>query len=299
MKTVLAKLAGVLQAIAVVAGLVFGTFDTQEVRPWDVPGLEAAKRISFPVPFNAPPLIAMGFTALDISNGTNVRIFASASNITQTSAYLHLNSWSDTRLYSTAIVWYAVPPDDPYVQTGRFATLDDHPVDKPQQNTSRRITFARPYASPPRVVVWLNELDLWSGANWRVSATASDVTPTGFTLHLDTWADSVLYQAAASWIAYPSGSNTVWSGTYGTFDVRNANPQLVTNATIDFPTGFFQRDPTVLNAINYLDVGCKANLRMITSVNPVGQTGMTWHLNSWVDSVIYGAGAEYIAFAQG
>ncbi|EJD33907.1 hypothetical protein AURDEDRAFT_177027 [Auricularia subglabra TFB-10046 SS5] len=280
-------------------GLVYGTFDTQEVRPWDVPGQQAAKLVTFPVVYAAPPSVAVGLTGLDVSNGANIRVSASATNITRTSAYMRLDTWADTRLYSAASVWFTISPDNLYYQTGQFATTDDHPWYEPRQNTSRRITFARPYAAPPRVVVWLNFIDMDHSRNWRVSATATAVTATGFTLNLDTWADSILYTAGATWVAYPSELTGIWSGVYSTGDVRSWNPpQLVTNGTVVFPAGTFQRDPTVLSALNYLDVGYTANLRMRANVDPVSHTGMTWHFDSWADSVIYSAGASYIAFSE-
>ncbi|EJD44580.1 hypothetical protein AURDEDRAFT_125148 [Auricularia subglabra TFB-10046 SS5] len=291
--------ASIILAAGTALGLVYGTFDTQEVRPWDVPGQEAAKLVTFPVVYPAPPSLAVGLTALDVSNGADIRVSASPPNITRTSALLHLDTWADTRLYSAASIWFAISDGNPGYQTGRFNTVEDHPWYLPQQNTSRRITFARPYAAPPRVVVWLNSLDMDRSRGWRISATATAVTATGFTLNLNTWADTILYSAGATWVAYPSESTGISSGVYSTYDVRNWNPpQLTTSGTVAFPAGTFERVPTVLFALNFLDVGYTANLRMRASVDPVSHTGMAWHFDGWADSVIYSAGASYIAFSE-
>lgn len=279
-------------------GLLYGTFDTQEVRPWDVVAQDASKLETFPGMFTAPPLFAAGLTELNVSNVANIRVSATATNITQTSAYLHLSSWADTRLYSASGSWLVVSARDPSYQAGQFTTTDDHPWYLPQLNTSRKIVFARPYAAPPKIVVWLSMIDMDRTRNWRVSAFATDVTAAGFTININTWADSLLYEATASWVAYPSSMPGVWSGVYSTYDVRFWNPpQLLTNGTVTFPQGLFQCDPTVLLALNYLDVDYHADLRIRASANPVSHSGMTWHFDGWADTILYAAGASYIAFA--
>lgn len=279
-------------------GLVYGNFDSQEVRAWDSTAPGASKIATFPAAFTAAPSFAIGLTGLNVSNAENIRVSAYAANVTKTSASIHLDTWSGSTMHSAAAVWLAISSGDPSFQTGGFSTTDDHPWDQPKQNTSRAITFARPYAAPPAVIVWLKLVDLDHTKTWRVSARASDVTGNGFTLHVDTWGDSVLYGATAQWIAYPAGMAGVASGAYSTHDVRSGTvPQLVTNGTARFPTGAFQCDPTVLLALNYIDVGATADLRLRASADPVSHSGMTWHLDGWGDSVIYGAGAAYLALA--
>ena len=175
--------------------------------------------------------------------------------------------------------------------------MEDHPWQNLQQKTSRQITFERAYLSPPKVIVWLNSLDLASGKGWRVSATATDVTPTGFTLHIDSWSDTVIYSAAAAWIAYPSDKAGVVSGSYSTSDVRPWDkPQLYNSGRADFPRGAFQRTPTVLFALNELDIDPGHNLRLRLAVSSVSKDGLDWHVDSWWDTILYSASASFIAF---
>lgn len=179
----------------------------------------------------------------------------------------------------------------------QFSTEDDD-QSKPQTKTERRILFDRPYASPPKVIVWLNQLDMAHNKNWRVEATATDVTADGFTIHLDTWSDSVLFSATAAWIAHPSSKAGVTSGSYNTTDVRGLYPpRLRTEGRVDFPAGTFTATPTVLVAFNKLDVDCVNNLRAKLSAESVSQCGMNWHIYGWSNTQLYSAGASYIAFA--
>ncbi|PIL35697.1 hypothetical protein GSI_02427 [Ganoderma sinense ZZ0214-1] len=179
------------------------SFNTMEVRAWDKPAMNANKQILFPTTYGCPPQVAVGLNWLDVSKDANIRVTAFADNISASSADVHINTWSDTTLYSAGCTLFPVPPGDLDFQVGQFSTQEDHPWQNPQLKTTRRFAFAREYASPPNVVVFLNQLDMAKGKNWRVTTTATDVTTTGFTLHIDTWADTVLYSATAAWIAYP------------------------------------------------------------------------------------------------
>ncbi|KAL8376465.1 hypothetical protein RB595_007520 [Gaeumannomyces hyphopodioides] len=274
------------------------SFNTMEVRPWDKPAKEASKRQTFSREFDTPPQLAVGLNWLDLANATNIRVRAFADKITTSSADLHIDTWHDTTLYSAGCTWFTTSPSrDPDFQVGEFSTQDDHPWDKPQANTSRRINFERPYRAPPKVVIWLNQLDMAHDKNWRVKATATDVDAKGFTIHLDTWSNTTLYSAKAAWIAYPADKSGVASGSYSTTDIRPWDkPQMENAGKASFPAGAFQSTPKVLIALNSLDIDRGSNLRLKLSAGSVSKDGMTWHIDSWFDTTLYSAGASYIAF---
>jgi hypothetical protein len=134
---------------------------------------------------------------------------------------------------------------------------------------------------------------------WRVRAYASDADARGFTLHLDTWADTTLWSATASWVAWPAGKAGVAGGSFSTSDVRPWDqPQLLNSKWVDFPAGRFQRPPTVLMALNELDLRQGHGLRVKLSADSVSAEGMNWHIDSWADSVLYSAAASYIALVS-
>ena len=64
---------------------------------------------------------------------------------------------------------------------------------------------------------------------WRVRASATDISSTGFTLHIDSLDETQLFGAGASWIAYPAGKVGVVSGTCRT---EGITPQLRSNEGI-------------------------------------------------------------------
>ncbi|KAM5531017.1 hypothetical protein V8D89_015344 [Ganoderma adspersum] len=274
------------------------SFNTTDVRPWDKPEKKAHKRMLFPTTYDSPPKLVVGLNSLDVGKDANIRVIAFADNISTSSANVHIDAWSDTDLYSAGCAWFPVPSDDPDFQVGEFSTTEDHPVQNPQRKTSGWITFERAYASPPKVVVCLNELDMDRGKNWRVKATTTHVTTRGFILHLDTWSDTVLYSAKAAWIAYPSDKPGIVSGSFNTQEVRPPRePQLSNFGRVFFPCGAFRQAPTVFLAFDSLDVDAGRNLRLRLRLDSVSDDGLSLHIDGWADTILYSAGASYIAFA--
>ena len=264
-----------------------GAFSIADLRPWDAPQPDNRAIVTFAQPFSDAPSVPIGLTGIDIDCAANVRISAGLEQADKTQMQVNINSWADTILYSGSCAWIEVQPGDPDIQSGQFSTTEDHAWDKPQASTSRRINFSRSYAQTPRVIIWLNSLDMSCKANWRANAYATDVTPAGFTLHLDTWADSVLYDARATWVAYSAASQNIASGSFSTNDIRPWNqPQPSNSGLIAFSQPLSQI-PRVTVGLSSIDIDCGHNLRINASITNVSQTGMTWHLDSWADTVLY------------
>lgn len=63
------------------------------------------------------------------------------------------------------------------------------------------VTFEAPFAKAPKVVAGIDYLDVADGPNTRLQVRAEDIRADGFTLVFRTWADTVVFGCAASWVA--------------------------------------------------------------------------------------------------
>jgi len=274
-----------------------GSFNTTDVRPWDEPQLKNGALISFAQPFSAAPGLPLGLAEIDMDRGAGIRISTTTALVTKDNFQIYIDSWADSVLYSGGCAWIEAPPESSDFQWGEFNTQEDRPWNQPQASTIRQITFPRPYEAPPSVVVWLNELDMGSSAGWRINAYATNISQTGFTLHIDTWADSVLYSAGDTWIAHSANNPNIASGAFNTQDVRPWDqPRPDNSNAIGFPHGFSSA-PKVTVALNSIDIDNAAGLRISATTSGITSTGMTWHLDSWADTILYSAGGAYIAQA--
>ena len=267
-----------------------GSFSTQEVRASGDRPHQNSKVIQFNKGVAGPTSISVGLCELDIGNRTNLRVNAFVDAVTTAGFRINLTSWCDTTLYKCALNWLQLPSDNPVYRCGQFSTMDDHLWSRPQVYTSRRITFSPPFSKPPKVVVFLNSLDMQASQDCRVVARATGIDETGFTIHLDTEQGSTLYSARAGWIAYPANQEGIFCGTAG---VSHPN-QHKNSGKVEFGTVKFVKNPTVFVGINMLRVAHKANLRISTFVDSVSTTSMTWHIDTWGDTVLNGAGVSYI-----
>lgn len=242
------------------------------------------------------PGVVVGLRAVDIGCHANIRVNAYPNEIQRDCFKIHLDTWQETTLYGGGCSWLAIEADDRDFQYGSYHTREDHEWTDPQIHNTRKITFKRRYSAVPKVVVWLNVIDLDANITWRIKTYASDVTATGFTIHIDTWSDSILYTAMASWMAYPADRPGVTSGCFSTLDTRSCiMPQVYNSAFEAFGT-VFEKPPKLFLALNALEIDHRQNMRLEVKADNVAAAGMTWHLDAWSDTVLYSAGASYIAF---
>lgn len=278
------------------ANPLIGTFNTSEVRPQDQPRVGTSRPIIFAAPYAEPPGIPVGLNSLDIGRETYIRVDAFSSGVKADQLNIHIDSCGDTKLYSGACSWLEVPANDPDFQFGAYSTTEDHVWNKPQQHHTRLVIFPRAYTSPPKVVLWLSCLHMDNTKDWRVKTYATHITAAGFTLHLDTLENSILYIGKVWWVAYTATKPNISSGSFNTTDMRpREHPQRYNSGYIHFETNAFTTTPRVIVAFNSLDIGCKYNLRVGTGVSAVSTAGMMWHVNSWSDTILYSAGVSYIA----
>ncbi|KAF9222875.1 hypothetical protein BS17DRAFT_160914 [Gyrodon lividus] len=268
-------------------------FDTQTVRLWNAPQPDTFAQVNFPRPFTAPPRLAHGIRQLDVDKSANIRVKTAIENITQTSGVYHITSWADTTLYSGIVDSLNLAPANLEFLTGEHIR---NLCADPKAAASTRIIFERPFLTSPKVLVFFNYIDLDNNHNWRLKTTATEIDADGFTLNIETWGDTILYAAQACWIAYPEDRAHIFSTSVDTQEIRHLDkPQLQQSKSIGFGAVEFWKNPNVFVAWNMFDLGCGANFRLKAYVDNVTQKGLTWHIDTWADTVLYSAGATIIA----
>ncbi|KAI9698893.1 MAG: hypothetical protein M1820_007314 [Bogoriella megaspora] len=243
-----------------------GHFTTLSVRPSTKPSSTVSRTIRFPSNhYTRSPNLAAGFSALDLSSSSSaVRANLVGANITKKTFKILVETWGDSTLHRADATWIEHAKGARECQFGQFDTRDAEEGDAehearggtkdgsgeregkgrrelPQEH-SLYIEFPHPFKEQPTVIVWLNRLDLKSGEehNYRINASATNVTTKGFMAHLDTWGDGVMNGAAMAWIAFPSEKRRVASGVVKTADVRSwGNPKEKTSGWVQFPGRLF------------------------------------------------------------
>lgn len=241
-----------------------------------------------------PPTVLPGLNAFDIST---VRIDVQVRSVADNSAQIELFTWGDAAHYSSGCAWLKIPAGERDLQWGTFRRSGR------DVQQSCRVTFARPYAAPPKVIAWLTAVDTDPSSYCRAVTYPSDVTAEGFTIHLDTWCNTTLVSAAATWLAHSADRPDVHSGTFSTADVRaveHPSPLTIGRAAFWKPAPF-SSPPRVFATLHKLDIAKGGTVRMRLSTENISASGMDWQFESrseWGETTVHEAGASYLAFCQ-
>ena len=252
------------------------------------------RSFNFPRSFIDRPRLAHGLREIDVANNANIRVSSTFQNLTKSSADCSIITWGNTILWSAVADVFAIAPGDLEFLTGEHMRST---WKNPNSPASVRIDFERPFPTPPKVVVFFNCIELERFHNWRLRTTATGIDAKGFTLHIETWSDTIFYAARVGWIAYPEDREHIFSTSISTADIRPVDqPRLRHSNQISFDSVEFLKTPSVFIALNSLDIDCKAGLRINAYVGDTSMTHLIWHIDSWNDTVVYSAGAAIIAF---
>ncbi|KAG8871490.1 hypothetical protein FRB97_008619 [Tulasnella sp. 331] len=138
---------------------------------------------------------------LGIDKNHNRRVKTYASNITKTGFTLHIDTGGDTTLYTGTATWLARPANRTNIASVTYNMTDVRAWDAPQVTNAGNPAFGKTFQKTPLVLTAFNWLDIDNNANLRIRALKSDITTSGFTWNLDSWGDTTLYSAGASYLA--------------------------------------------------------------------------------------------------
>ena len=251
--------------------------------------------------------MAIGLTSFALGHTTNPRLNLIADNIAGDSFDFHANTWfvatgpQDTVLNGCGAAYLEIPLGDADFQCGDWLCQPFTNV-----TNTKAITFARPYATPPQVVVWLKGVDWTCSINYRVQVYADAITTNGCTLHINTWfppstpvdqqkvnVSWSLNYASCTWIAYTTGMPGVASGT--TF-VPNSINQPGTGS-VTFPPSTYVNPPRVLSGIAYVDAACTGDINVASTTSNITKDGFRWTNGGRNNSPCLALGSAWIALA--
>lgn len=159
------------------------------------------KTITFEQEYSSVPKVLVFFTALDIDKSANCRVKTYASEVTNQSFQLNIETWSNTKLSEAGVSWIALPADKKGVITGTFSTEDVRPPTEPQPNNQSMVAFSPGFDKPPKLFMALSMLDIDRGTQTRVRLSGSSISGEQMEWHIDSWGDTTLYAAGATYIA--------------------------------------------------------------------------------------------------
>jgi len=151
---------------------------------------------------------------------------------------------------------------------------------------------------PPRIVTCLNMLDMCGCPvnRLRIRTFADAINAEKFTLHIDSWDKTVLYNARVSWLKI-SDQLDIQCGIFCTKTVRSCDKPGNVQATVKFDRPF-PRPPTVFVGLSGFDIAKNWQIHLYTS--NVGCDGFDIHFDAQNQTTkLHAAQAVWIAFPAG
>lgn len=65
-------------------------------------------KVNFSTPFETPPVVHLGLTALDIDQRDTSRVNIAATEISESGFTVVISTWRETRVYSVGFSWLAL-----------------------------------------------------------------------------------------------------------------------------------------------------------------------------------------------
>ncbi|KAG8687712.1 hypothetical protein FRC11_006713 [Ceratobasidium sp. 423] len=157
--------------------------------------------IKFPHKFASMPKVVCWLRGFDVDREGNWCIEVDAENVTTEGCRLVFHRWGNCKAYWMDMSWIAYPVDRSNIDSGSFLTSELRPCDKPQHDNQKKVTFSKKFARPPVVYCALNRIDEQNLRFLRAKCYVTDVTAEGMVVHLDSWADTIMWSTTCQWIA--------------------------------------------------------------------------------------------------
>lgn len=113
---------------------------------------------------------------------------------------------------------------------------------------------------------------------------------------METWSDTVVWDAQVSWIAVKKSNKHIHTGRFNSPEMRGSyqgDPHKVLRKV--FPTGKFDKPPIIRIGISMVDLPSTQSAKLETWAEEITKEAFTWKL---AHGSSYMNNAEYIAIAQ-
>ncbi|UKZ49625.1 hypothetical protein TrVGV298_003872 [Trichoderma virens] len=224
-----------------------GFFSTTDIRPPSLPTVKDMQHIQFDPPHSSTPQLMIGISALNMKSDSHIDTHWEANSVLQTGFSLVRKRYQEAEMFgkpvrSASAVWLEFGAEDKNFQVGQF------PVSQ-HSSSIIRIPFQDKFDKAPHIVVWLNGLYLPNigKIGWHINAKYVYATGSDFHFTIEPADEGSENQLSVSWLAYPSESTDVKSGS----DFIDTRPLLglAQEKRVDFVTRL-RRTPRVFLALS-------------------------------------------------
>ncbi|KAI9671612.1 MAG: hypothetical protein M1829_004617 [Trizodia sp. TS-e1964] len=170
-----------------------------------------------------------------------------------------------------------------------------------QGNGGFNVTFATPYAKPPRIFYGLKKINLANHTdNPRLRTVVKDVTTAGFNIDIQTWGSSILEEAECTWLEIPDNEAHA-DFQLGTISTANHHPwhqpQTATSQAIKFSKPFTE-PPEITIWLSGYDFPQKPEAKIKAYATNITASGFDLNIDTNPGIQLYGGVAQWLAIPK-
>ena len=232
-----------------------------------------------------------GLSHIDLDkNQDRKAIRGEIKEVTLTGFAAKVHSFDGSNCFATDISWLAMPNDGIHLEYGSCNTYEE--VAGGVSVIMRRMHFTESFDSPPKVCCRLTEINKTGPECFSLKTWSKDITTTGFTLVIESWANRTFDGARIGWFAYDTKEDAmqVKSGT----SLANRRKREAKFSAEFYGTPFTARPATFI-AISEIDFGLGGNIRATAEIQDVTASKMDCSCGTWLDSDMDHIGITWIA----
>ncbi|KAF3930030.1 hypothetical protein ABW19_dt0201681 [Dactylella cylindrospora] len=190
-------------------------------------------------------------------------------------------------------------PDDENFAFWQHITGNHWKGMKPGCKNSAKFSIENPNSHPYDIALGLNMVDIGNSAEnrsaIRVRSYITDKTDTQFCLKIDSWDDTMFYNAAVSWLKIPRSLSYLQYGDFWIEPPRHWGEPGNVPYRINFGREFSE-PPIVFVGLNGFDI--TKNWRIYIEPTEITTTNFILNIGTWGDSKLHGAKASWIAYSS-
>lgn len=182
---------------------------------------------------------------------------------------------------------------------GNFTTEEIRYWFQLRAQTSKMVKFGRPYLAPPGLPVGLSSVHMSKLTNARIKSYASDIRDDRFEIHVDSWDNTLLFNASCTWLEIEADDPDFQFGSYSTLENQIAEEAQQQNSRQIVFSRPYDAPPCVVVWLSGFEMQSNNYWRVKAYATDVTANGFTINVDTWDDTVLLSGMATWVAYTAG
>ena len=246
------------------------------------------RKVPFSKSYSRVPKLLYALSVVDLLKNDRRAIGCDVFNISASDFEFRVTTHPESETYQNVISWLALPISSIHFEHGTYATIQSH---REVVDVSQRIVFNEPFASAPKVCVWLQEFNSKGSDTTYSLVTYDEVEADSFKLVIKSSSSSPSSGMRIGWVAYPAEEHgrRIRSGRY-----RVANIDTFSDDEVILFKPPYSRLPARFIGLNEFDITNVSSMRVTAEFTELSPENITLECGTWGEHTMKSVGCTWL-----